>query len=207
MLALRAKTLKDGIYKLINNDNALNKTILGHPLFQGLSSKTKNKDNWWDLIGIGKWKIFKKRDDGPSELPPSTFSQIIFDTLMDAGKEPGSGYTKVVSSADRKSEQFDEKGKSKSLLKESYRVIETLEGNLESTSDKFPISDKNKQILKSLLAMAKTKVTSWDGAIAEFRTSLELFCLSFDSVAIGDLTQDWTLTTKKVEGGKTNGHL
>ena len=198
-LSLRARTLKDGILKLINGDQNLYQVISENPLFKGLSPKDpKNprdpnnpkdpeKEHWWDLIKIVKWHIFKKNHYGPSELPPATFAQIIIDTVMDAGKKPGSGYTAVASSVNDIRKTDEEKGESKSLLTESFKVVETLENNLVLTDtgsgilDKTPnytdivpiISNENKLVLKSLLAAAKTKVNTWDGAITEFRASLE----------------------------------
>jgi hypothetical protein len=79
--SLRARTLKDGIYNLINDDKGLKETIICHPLFRGLSSKTAQK-RWWDKIKIGKWEVFTKNEYGPSEIPPATFSQIVLDILV-----------------------------------------------------------------------------------------------------------------------------
>ena len=160
-LSLRATTLKDGIYKLINNDDNLRDKIFKHPLFKGLSAKFK-AEHWWDKTPILK-TIFKKRDDGPSGLPPSTFSQIIFDTIADAG------YKDLTSTGIDTENDTNDRGESKSLLQASCKMVENLGTNIES----LPVNDDTKATLRSFLAAAKTKVTSWDGVIKEFRTSLE----------------------------------
>jgi hypothetical protein len=167
VLALRAKTLKDGIYKLINNDENLKNNIFNHPLFKGLSSKVNEKGKWWDSIKIGNWWIFKKRDDGPSALPAGTFSLILFDTLIDAEKTPGDGYKEIAASSKVKDDDIKD-DKSKSLFKTSQKVVETLEAKIDSLDNQ-----ETKQVLRAFLTTAKTKVNNLEGVVAEFRTSIE----------------------------------
>jgi hypothetical protein len=169
-LALRARTLKDGIYKLLNDpkkdeENSTDKLIFKHPLFKGLSPLDDGTSHWWDSMHLGKWYLFKKFD-GPSGIPPGTFAQIIFDTLMDAGENSGSGYAAIPASTDAGS---DAKGRSKSLLKASRVVV----GNLGKNIELLSFNDDTKKVLKSLLTLAKTKATNWEDVIIEFRTSLE----------------------------------
>lgn len=105
-LALRARTLSDGILNLINDDKGLFKTILNNPFFLGLSSKTKGK-HWWDVIKIGKWEVFTKNEFGPSEIPPATFSQIIVDALIEGGDDNQAGYQNINTEIEKRVE--DEK--------------------------------------------------------------------------------------------------
>ncbi len=148
-IAMRASTLKDGIGKLLNGDEDLKEKIFNHPLVKGLSPK--------------------KNGRGPSNIPASTFSLVLFDTLMEAGKESGTGYANVAPSGQVGSEGFDELGRSKSLLETSRQVVESLGKNIEL----LQIDKETKQVLRALLTSAKTRVDSWDDAVAEFRTSIE----------------------------------
>jgi hypothetical protein len=180
-LALRARTLKTGILQLVNKDNNLYHEILIHPLFKGLSPVGDETRYWWNKIKIGSWEVFKKNHFGPSEIPPSVFSKIIVDTIIDAGKERGSGYK----TADISIEQLLKGAKqadSRTLEKESLNILEKLEKNLDVKVDKVKppvdgivslISNENKVLLKSLLAEAKTKATNWGSTLKEFRASLE----------------------------------
>ncbi len=75
-IAMRAKTLQDGINKLLN-DEKLKDKIFAHPLVKGLSPKNSGR--------------------GPSNLPARTFSLVLFDILRDAGGQPSSAQEKVAS--------------------------------------------------------------------------------------------------------------
>ena len=88
---IRANTLKDGIRKLLNDDDVLKDKIFSHPLVKGLSPK---------------------KGPGPSNLSARTFSLVLFDTVMEAGGKPGVGQASTVSSSQGGSEDIDENGRS-----------------------------------------------------------------------------------------------
>jgi hypothetical protein len=113
-LALRARTLSDGILNLINDDKGLFKNVLNNPFFLGLSSKTRGK-HWWDGIKIGKWEVFTKNEYGPSEIPPATFSQIIIDALIEGGDDNQAGYQKINTEIERRVEAEKEAKQSKKV--------------------------------------------------------------------------------------------
>jgi hypothetical protein len=178
IFALRSDTLKDGIDELLNNDNILKGKIFSHPLFEGLSPKMPN--NLWDKIKIkGKYIFKQKKESGPSAVPPATFAQIVLDTIIDAGKEQGTGYADAL-----KKKMVGEEGKPAS---ESEKIVKILEKNLafkpaevdKSSGKLVPktpeqiATDKNKQVLWSFLVAAKTKTTKSEDAIKEFRVSTE----------------------------------
>ncbi|MGD0780733.1 MAG: hypothetical protein ABR954_08175 [Dehalococcoidales bacterium] len=111
LFALRARTLKDGIYTLINDDKGLKEKIIRHPLFRALSAKTAKK-HWWDNIKIGKtWQLFTKTEYGPSEIPPSAFSQIVIDTLIKDKNVLNKGNQQVVKSLGDSIESLPDKTK------------------------------------------------------------------------------------------------
>jgi hypothetical protein len=77
MTALRAKTLKDGINTLLQNDDALKKIIFDHPLVAGISPKNKN---WWEF--------FNRDKPFPSNVPSRTFSTILLETIKEKTEAP-----------------------------------------------------------------------------------------------------------------------
>ncbi len=146
--AMRAKTLKDGIRKLLNDDDVLKDKIFGHPLVKGLSPKN---------------------GPGPSNLSARTFSLVLFDTVMAAGGKPGAGQASIVYSSQGGSEDIYENGRSRTLLETSRQVVESLEKNI----DLLQTNEETKRVLRALLTSAKSRVNSWEGAVTEFRDSIE----------------------------------
>lgn len=143
-IAMRASTLKDGIVKLLS-DEELKDQIFKHPLIQGLSPK--------------------KQNSGPSNIPSGTFALALFDILTAAGGKNKSGTANIDSSGG----DIDEKGKSKSLREVSRQTVDSLEKSIESLQN----NDATKKVLKAFLTSAKSRVDSYEDVLTEFRTSVE----------------------------------
>lgn len=172
-LALKARTLKDGILKLIDDPQLL-LVILHHPLFKGLSPSGDDKMHEWHNWHIGGWYPFKKNHYGPSEIPSSTFSQIINDTLTDATGS-SADLKQVSEDAIRNLGKLLNSGDAPITLKYDVPYIDktTKKLTLLKKGTPIPLSENNRLILSSFLLEAKTKAANCSEAIKEFRKSVE----------------------------------
>lgn len=139
IFAMRSTNLKEGIEKLVNGKDLIN-DIYDHPLIKGLAPKEGLGEKISRLFGHSPRPF-------PSNLPARTFSLVLIDTLMKAGKAGGSGQW--------------------SLEVQSQQAIKSLEGSIESLPEDI------KKVLGAFLKSAKTRADKCDKAIAEFRTSIE----------------------------------
>ncbi len=78
---MRARVLKEGITRLINDDDVIEK-FYKHPLIKSLGKEPKNKDN-----EKGKSKDKNKYVVSPSYIPPRTFALALLDTIAPAGQK------------------------------------------------------------------------------------------------------------------------
>jgi hypothetical protein len=166
IFALRSKTLKDGISKLINDDQGLYKKITDHPLFTGLNPK-KPKEHSWDKRKIYNWEIIKKKTFGPSEVPPATFAQIILDTLIDS-KDISTNNKKSINNLLKSIETLAVDDKNKKVFKSLLISAKTKATNLEGTLKEFQTS------LEKWFDDSMQRVTGW----YKRKTQVIVLCLA-----------------------------
>lgn len=121
IVAMRAKTLKDGIKRLLNDDT-LRDRIFNHPLISGSSPKKNNK--------------------GPSNISSRTFSLVLFDTIMSPPDSPdseASGVSKPkLDTAQQVIENFEKKiDEMPESQKQTKQVLNTLLISAKTHTEKW----------------------------------------------------------------------
>ena len=145
--ALRSKTLQDGIWKLLNNDDRfINEKFLEHPLIKGIFPKEGRINRF--LRGIPLIKNAFPEKPFPSNLSARTVSLVIFDTLANAGTK--------------------EKGTPDSLFAAARETVETLEKNIVSE-----LEGDTRKTIQAIFTSAKNRTTRWGDVTKEFRSSIE----------------------------------
>jgi hypothetical protein len=147
IFAMRAKNLKQGILKLLSDDDFLKNEFLEHPLVKTLSPR----DGFGDKL-LKRFGRSPKDKPFPSNLPARTFSMVILETIKKAAGNKPTG---------NKDEGI------RSLRDESLQMIESLEKGVEA------LPEEMKKVMSAFLDSAKTKVVRWEDAMVEFRTSIE----------------------------------
>jgi hypothetical protein len=144
-IAMRAKTLKEGIRKLLGNEN-MQQAIFKHPLVTGLSPNAgfaEKVATFWKNWRKGQAKGAAEPEEGdkpgPSALPARTFSVVLLDTLTG----------------------------------EQEMSQQVFEGLGEKINQNKEISADTKKALTTLLKSARSGAEKWEDALTEFRSSVE----------------------------------
>jgi len=170
-MTLRAKTLEQGIRNLLNdstiNQECLTTKIYEHQLIKGLVQRGRLE------IWLDKVCSFLHRSDKPSYIAATTFSLVLFDTLMAAPAEAQTAQTM------RDNPESEPPGGAEgkaaparayeyNLQDEAYRVFTHLE---KISID--PSKPLNQQALPAILSSAKQQAKDWDQALGVARSSIE----------------------------------
>lgn len=172
ILTLRAKTLEQGIRNLLNdstiNQECLTTKIYEHQLIKGLVQRGRLE------IWLDKVFRFLHRSDNPSYIASTTFSLVLFDTLMAASSTDAqaeqtiSGESESKPSGEAEGQAGSAPAYNYSLQDEAYRVFTRLEKIVID-----PSKPLNQQALPAIFSSAKQQAKDWDQALGVARSSIE----------------------------------